>query len=86
MTDPGRMRLRTIQTKESWERAEKLGVLEFSEIVDKEIDDWFGLAYGWTTRRTGERISLQQISDMGMASPKTGSAERRYRLASKRYM
>jgi len=34
VTDPGRMRLWTIQTKEAWERAEKSGVLEFNEIAD----------------------------------------------------
>ncbi|MEA1894498.1 MAG: DUF3841 domain-containing protein [Euryarchaeota archaeon] len=56
MTDPGRMRLWTIQTKEAWERAGKLGVLEFNEIVDKDIDDWFRPAYDWMAGQLEERV------------------------------
>jgi len=56
MTDPDRMRLWTIQTKEAWERAEKSGVLEFNEIADKEIDDWFRPAYDWMVGQLEQRV------------------------------
>jgi len=55
-TDAERMRLWTIQTKEAWEHAEKLGVLEFNEIADKEIDDWFRPAYNWMAGQLEERV------------------------------
>ena len=56
MTDPDRMRLWTIQTKEAWERAEKTGVLEFNEIADKGVDDWFRPAYDWMVGQLEKRV------------------------------
>jgi len=51
------MRLWTIQTKETWARAEESGVLECTDIdADKAIDSGFILAYDWMVRQLEQRV------------------------------
>jgi len=53
------MRLWTIQTKETWARAEKSGVLECNEFhidADKEVDNWFRPAYDWMVGQLEPRV------------------------------
>jgi len=46
-----KMRLWTIQTKETWACAEKSGVIECTDIdADEEIDSWLRPAYDWMVR------------------------------------
>ncbi len=59
MTKSNRMRLWTIQTKETWARAEKSGVLECNEFhidADKAIDNWFRPAYDWMVGQPEPRV------------------------------
>ena len=54
MTKSNRMRLWTIQTKDTWARAEESGVLECNELhidADKAIDNLFRPAYDWMVVR-----------------------------------
>ena len=53
------MRLWTIQTKETWTRAEESGVLECNELhidADKEVDNRFRPAYDWMVRQLEQRV------------------------------
>ena len=53
------MRLWTIQTKETWARAEESGVFECNELhidEDKEIDSGFRPAYNWMIRQLEQRL------------------------------
>jgi len=53
------MRLWTIQTKETWARAEESGVLECNELqidADKEINSWLRPAYDWMRGQLEQRV------------------------------
>jgi hypothetical protein len=57
MTKSEKMRLWTIQTKDTWARAENSGVLECNDIVtDKEIANWLRPAYDWMVRQLEQRV------------------------------
>jgi hypothetical protein len=56
------MRLWTIQTKETWARAEKSGVLECTELhidEDKEIANWLRPAYDWMVGQLEQRVRIE---------------------------
>jgi len=53
------MRLWTIQTKETWARAEESGALESNELhidADKAIDSWLRPAYEWMVGQLEQRV------------------------------
>ncbi len=51
------MRLWTIQTKETWARAEESGVLECTDVdADKAIDSGFRPAYDWMVRQIERQV------------------------------
>ncbi|HIH97120.1 MAG TPA: DUF3841 domain-containing protein [Thermoplasmata archaeon] len=51
------MHLWTIQTKDTWARAEESGVLECTDVdADKAIDNWFRPAYDWMVRQLEQRV------------------------------
>jgi hypothetical protein len=53
------MRLWTIQTRETWVRAEESGVLECNELhidADKAIDSLLRPAYDWIVRQLEQRV------------------------------
>ncbi|RJS80476.1 DUF3841 domain-containing protein [Methanophagales archaeon] len=59
MTKSNRMRLWTIQTKETWAHAEESGVLECNELyidANKAIDSWFRPAYDWMVGQLEQRV------------------------------
>ena len=59
MTKSNMMRLWTIQTKDTWARAEESGVLKCNELhidADKEIDSWLRPAYDWMVRQLEQRV------------------------------
>ena len=59
MTKSNRMRLWTIQTKDTWARAEESGVLECNELhidADKASDNLFRPAYDWMVGQLEQRV------------------------------